>query len=179
MDTDSTDSPSDIRRASADGYDADGVWMSFAELGRARGISRASAARLVRRRKWRKRTDNHGVVHVFVPAGADEPADRQPGHPTEALGGHPTDVSHAISALETAVTTLREQLERSEQRADRAELATTELRDRLGLSQAALDQAQADARAARGEAEALRAAEAARKARGLLARLRAAVRGRE
>jgi hypothetical protein len=178
MDTDNTGSPPDIRWPS----DADGAWLSFAELGRARGISRASAARLVRRRKWRKRTDNHGMVQVFVPAGADEPADRQPGHPTEALrasaGGHPTDVSHAINVLETAVTTLREQLERSEQGRDRAELATKELRGELEAARAALERATGEAARAVQALEERDRADAERKARGVLARLRAAWRGK-
>jgi hypothetical protein len=49
--------------------------------------------------------------------------------------------------------------------------------DELNLARAALDQAQAEDRKARGQAEVLRKAEAARKARGLVARLRAAWRG--
>jgi hypothetical protein len=50
-------------------------------------------------------------------------------------------------------------------------------RERMQFSQAALDQAQAEARKAAQAAEALRKAEADRKARGVLARLRAAWRG--
>ena len=76
-------------------------------------------------------------------------------------------------------------------RADRADAALTAeraradaLRDRLdaqagdlSLVKAAIDRTQAEARAARERAEALQREDDARKARGLLARLRAAVRG--
>jgi hypothetical protein len=56
-------------------------------------------------------------------------------------------------------------------------LQSPSARERAAQQQAALDQAQAEARAALQAAEALRQAEAAGKVRGLMARLRAAVRG--
>jgi hypothetical protein len=72
----------------------------------------------------------------------------------------------------------------AEARADRAgqaldcERATVNtLRDRLAAEEAARHQARAEAQAAQDALAALRQAEADRKARGLLARLRAAVRG--
>src|SRR5690242_12778545 len=62
----------------------DGQWMSKAELAAARGISLASADRLVRRRKWRRQKGNDGRVRVLVPAGtaSDVPEENAP---TEAL----------------------------------------------------------------------------------------------
>jgi regulator of replication initiation timing len=185
-----TDSPPDTRRTSAGGDDADGVWLSFAELGRARGISRASAARLVRRRKWRRRTDNHGIVQVFVPHEAAEMPDRpEGGHPTGARADIRADVSRAISALETAVASLTEQLAGAERRAQAAEKGreaveseARDLRERLEQAEAAAEQARREAvheaREAAQALDALRAVEAARLAQGLLARLRAAWRGR-
>lgn len=101
--------------------------------------------------------------------------------------------------MEVAVTALREQLERAEGRADRAETAATVLRQRFEDLTAKLADAQAELAAAMdqtgdaqreleavqialGEAEAdaaeLRQAEDARRARGLVARLRAAWRRR-
>ena len=58
--------------------DLDDRWMSYREHGLARGISRASAARLAHRHRWRRRTDNDGTVRVLVPHGQDTPADRHP-----------------------------------------------------------------------------------------------------
>src|SRR6516162_5877100 len=54
--TDAGDIPGDV------------TWMSYAELGRVRGISAASAKRLSNRRRWRKRAGNDGTTRVAVPA---------------------------------------------------------------------------------------------------------------
>jgi hypothetical protein len=171
----------------------EGRWLTYKELAESRQIDRHSAVKLVLKHGWRRQRDNRNVLRILVPVewtlprGRGMPKTTDPAMPQGMPEGVPqgTDFTRAINVLEAALGTLREQLERAEQgrdgaiaRADRAESATSELRDRLGLSQAALDQAQADARAARGEAEAVKAADAARRARGLLARLRAAVRGR-
>ena len=116
-----------------------------------------------------------------------------------------TMLAGAMAALEDAVSGLREQLDaanarverveadRSDERlrADRADAALTAeraradaLRERLdaregdlSLVKTALDRTQAEARAAREHAEALQREDEARKARGLLARLRVALRG--
>jgi hypothetical protein len=42
-------------------------WLSYGELGQARGISTASAIRLAFRRKWRRQDSNDGTVRVAVP----------------------------------------------------------------------------------------------------------------
>ena len=153
--------------------------MTYDELAALRGIKRIGAVRLVQRYKWRRQAGNDGRARVLV-AGA-------------------------MAALEDAVTGLREQLDaanarverveadRSDERlrADRSDAALTAeraradaLRERLdaregdlSLVKTALDRTQAEARAAREHAEALQREDEARKARGLLARLRAAVRG--
>lgn len=180
-----------------------GRWLTYSELAAIRRIDRHSAVKLAIRHRWRRQKDNHGQLRILVPHEWAAPKDR--GMATSVPASVPTgtdtgtDIARISNAFDAALTALREQLERSEegrdgerQRADRAELATTELRaevdaartetgalrGRLEFTQAALDQAQADARAARGEAETLRAAEIERLARGLLARIRAAVRGR-
>jgi hypothetical protein len=44
-----------------------GQWMSVAELATKRRISEGSAARLVRRRKWQRRTDPDNVTRILVP----------------------------------------------------------------------------------------------------------------
>ena len=50
-------------------------WLTYAELGQARGISTASATRLAFRRKWRRQHGNDGAARVAVPVGEDRPAD--------------------------------------------------------------------------------------------------------
>jgi hypothetical protein len=233
----------------------DGRWLTYAELATLRGISKASAERLVFRRHWRRQRGNDHSVRALVPleflSGDPSPDASGDGSPdispdTSAL------LTGALSALEDAVTGLREQLdvanarsERAEadraderrraeqaeqgrdgerQRVDRAESDVRELRSHaaelqveLAERQAALDRTQAEAGAARERAAELQAgqelmmdmharalaaaqgaldmaraqattahdalrtqrqAEEERRARGLLARLRAAVRGR-
>ena len=187
------DSPQDILRTSGAGFDADGVWMNVTELSHARGISRASAARLVRRRKWRKRTDNHGVVHVLVPHEATEMTDKPvDGHPT----GVRADVSRAVSALEAAVASLTEQLAVANQRADRLDLIIENERGlRLAIEVKAghdrdaavaqanelrdhLERVQREAQDAGDAADRLEQADNARRAMRPLARAWAAFRGR-
>jgi hypothetical protein len=53
--TDTGDIPGDV------------TWMSYAELGRLRGISAASAKRLSNRRRWAKQPGNDGTTRVAVP----------------------------------------------------------------------------------------------------------------
>jgi hypothetical protein len=178
----------------------EGRWLTYRELAESRQIDRHSAVKLVLKHGWRRQRDNRNVLRILVPLEWIAPRGRGMPKTTDAAmpQGMPegvpqgTDFTHAINAFADAVASLTKRAEVAEQRADRAELATTELRaevdaartetgalrGRLEFTQAALDQAQTDARAARGETETLRAAETERQARGLLARLRAAVRGR-
>jgi hypothetical protein len=108
--------------------------MTYDQLGAARSISRASAIRLVRRRKWQRQTDNQGRVIVLVPVEAEAP--------TATLG----DVSRSLASIEALVG------------------------ERMADMSRQLEEA-------RTEASSLREADAARRAKGRLARLRAAWRG--
>jgi hypothetical protein len=176
--------------------------MSYAELGRSRGISAASAKRLSNRRRWRKQSGNDGTTRVAVPIAEAVPREIAPG---DVSGDVPSIAAGALAALEGAVLVLREQLERAE--AGRAEqrrladeqLAAAEARSLAEQARALAAESRADAAAAdvselRTHAaklqaqmaeqqatlqrlQALEAVEAERKARGLMARLRAAVRG--
>ena len=214
------DNPSDSPSVGA-ADDTASRWISLAELAELRGISRASASKLVGRNRWQRQTDDQGQVLILVPEDAlMRPAGRPQGSSrdssADASDSQTTDVDviHALidalgeaHARETAV--LREHAEAAERRADRAEqamaetraraerlsetldttravLATTErraeqLREALDLTQAVLTAAEKRAQEAedatavlRGVSTSLRQAEAERKARGLLARLRGA-----
>ncbi len=177
-------------------------WMTYAELGQARGINAASARRLAYRRKWRRQAGNDGTARVAVPV--DEAARR-----TGRVEQDADVFDRLVSGLETALATLRVQLERERGRADQAEEATA--RDALRLEQAeariaklrtaadvaalvrdaletaltaeerARRRAEAEASAERGaraeaeaEAAALRQADGVRRELGRVARLRAA-----
>jgi hypothetical protein len=103
---------------------ADGRWMTFTELGQYRGISKASAIKLVRRHGWRRQKDNAGRVRALVPVAwatasdagkRDSTADDMAGNPKDSTGDH---LSRAISVLDAAVATLREQLARENGRVD-------------------------------------------------------------
>lgn len=137
---------------------AEARWMSYAELAEARGISTASATRLAMRRKWPRRLGNDGTARVAVPVGQDQPSrdDR------DDVGN---DITRAVNALETAVATLREQLDGANSRAHRAEQARealqTELTAWLEASAKAEDKAKASEAALAIEREARRKAEAA------------------
>ena len=186
-----------------DGEDA--RWMTYAELGLARGINTASAKRLAARRKWRRQPGNDGTARVAVPF--DE-AMRQNANADDASG----ELSRLVASLETALATLRDQLQRERERADQAtdaaartELRLAEAEDQIArfrasaetmallrdlletaLTAEARSRAQitteaAAERAAREQAEThvlvLRQAQQARRDRGWVARLRAAWRG--
>jgi hypothetical protein len=190
--------------AAMDGSDDRGDirWLTYAELGQVRGISTASATRLAFRRKWRRQPGNDGIVRVAVPAGEDQPRSDKP---HDDMGDDRADIMRLVSALEAAIATarereqtdaatitgLREQLaeaieraKTTEARAERADAALTgerakadALRERLEAREGDLDMARTQAATAHEALKALRQADDARKARGLMARLRAAVRG--
>jgi hypothetical protein len=137
--------------------------LTYAELGKARGISTASAKRLAPRHGWHKEPGNDGLARVRVPAtwletppatdGARRPGDTSPATvPVATLARVQQDAENAIRATEA----------RAEQEAQ----AAAELRvqaARLEGELAGLQEAmrRADAAAQRAE-EGRREAEAAR-----------------
>ena len=167
-----------------------GQWMSYAQLAEIRGITKKAAQRLTLRHRWRRQPANDGGVLVWVPDDAASPGRQAGGQTDRHDRGSDGLMAGALAALEDAVTGLRGQLDVANTRALRAETAIVgeraradALRDRLNAQsddlsfvKEALDRSQAEARAARERAEALQREDDARKARGLLARLRAAVR---
>jgi hypothetical protein len=113
----------------------EGRWLSYDELGRIRGIGRASAVKLAQREKWQRRRGNDQTARVLVPLEWLKPARRQPATFREEFPEGFPEFSRIVSALETAIaatkerteadaiaiSALREQLEQSSRRADRAE----------------------------------------------------------
>ena len=78
-------------------------WLTHAELAALRGISTASAIKLALRHRWRKQKDNRGTLRCLVPpewaTGKDK---RDDGADAGA------DTSAAINALQAAMDTLLE-----------------------------------------------------------------------
>jgi hypothetical protein len=183
-------------------------WMSFTELAAARGISKASAIKLIRRHHWRRQRDNQGHVLALVPlpwtvGEGDEEPDREPDDLAESTTDSTGGISNKNSIFEVALSALREakdgeiatlragldhaqaQLADAQARGDRAEAALADERVRADQVRVQVDELrrkldtlQIELRQAQESATDLRQADIARQARGLLARLRDAWRGR-
>jgi hypothetical protein len=138
-------------------------WMSYTELGQLRGTSAATARRMANRKRWRKQAGNDGTVRVAVPVNVS--LTRETPRETERETARDM-LPQAVAALETAVTSLTDQLAKAESRATaattRAEQAEGE-RDRVAGE---LAQAVERRTAAETEARVLREAENARQQLG-------------
>src|SRR5690349_13197150 len=93
----------------------DGKWLTLAELAEARGIDKLSAARLVRRHRWRRQKDNEQRVRALVPLKWIEGKEDSP---RDNPADNPADLSHALKVLEASVASLTTARERAEARAD-------------------------------------------------------------
>jgi len=138
-------------------------WVTFADLAQARGITKLSAAALIRRRGWRRQRDNQGHMIALVPlpwlnpkpdGSPHQPDDEAKTEPDNRAGATASQslLTDALAALEDVVTGLRDQLRSARYalvganaRAERAEAATLterehadELRNRLIGAQAEL-----------------------------------------
>lgn len=89
-------------------------WMLYSELAAARGISKASATRLVFRKHWPRRTGNDGQARVAVPLDAQGPSH-------DATHDSTPDAVHDARDGSTPGSHDTEALAREQQRADRAE----------------------------------------------------------
>jgi hypothetical protein len=94
-------------RLDPDGHPADVMddasrWLTYPELAEARGISRLSAERLVRRRKWQRRQGNDGTTRIAVPAGEDVRPDNRP--------DDRANISSIVRGFEAGLAAMREQL---------------------------------------------------------------------
>jgi hypothetical protein len=144
----------------------DVTWMTYAELGKARGIDPASTKRLAIRRHWRRQRGNDGTARVAVPVTEATPRESKTEDDT---GDVPSDITSdvtpfhakALAALEDAVAVLREQLEAERQqvqaangRPDKAEAAVAGERSRSDVLRSRLDEMiEARAEADRASAE--------------------------
>ena len=185
----------------------DGQWMTVAELAAARGISKGSVDRLARQRRWRRQPDPQGQVRFLVPYDALQSAGEKPAEaPPDGQRGRQAAVPRALRERVQAAEQRAERAEKRAREAEQArvaaEAAARRERDRAVMLLARAEAALAAERKARAAAEEavqnivpmdravqiaiqaaaaqlrqLRQAEAARRARGLLARLWAAWRG--
>jgi hypothetical protein len=163
----------------------DARWMTFKELAAIRGISKLSAVALVRRRGWRRQRDNQGHVRALVPliwlsGGIADQGDNQP-HSPPHNDAYTEPFAAALAAIREAkdgeIATLREQLEQERARCERAEMRISGLEAGNATLQADLEAAREAVRRAEAALDGYYAAEAERRGRGRLARLRAAWRG--
>jgi hypothetical protein len=169
--------------------DADGRWLTYAELADIRGIDRQSARRLVSRQKWRRQKDNQNIVRVYVPTQGAAPLRPKQDMSADMTAVMTTDMSRIASAFEAAIGALTARAEAAETRADlataRAEAAHIEaaalraqLADPRGTPGPAPDDRPAVAsRIDEVQLRRLQEADQARKALRRLARLRLAWRG--
>jgi hypothetical protein len=127
-------------------------WVTYADAGKLLGISTQAARMLAKRRGWARRTPNaYGDrALILVPPDAIEQA-RSASVGVRTAHTHDSDQAELsqndqvhVQALESAIETLREQLETAHQqvkeertRADRAEEQITELRCELASARTA------------------------------------------
>lgn len=135
--------------------DGNTKWLSYPELAEARGISKASAVRLARRRKWLKRHGNDGGVRVAVPEGEDQPKrdDPEDGREDNPRDDHEDNreddlrdirenISSITKAFDAAIATLREQLQAANTRADQERQRADQERERADRAETRLREAQ-------------------------------------
>jgi hypothetical protein len=170
----------------------DGRWVTYDELGRIRGIGRESAVKLVQRKRWRRVRGNDGEARVYVPSDWLLPIKAAPDDASPDDSPHdPPDIPRIMAALEATIGSLTVRAERAEAEADRTIAALKDARERGDRERTRADHAEQRAREveaalaaeqaartkAEGEAAALRQTDQERRARGVMARLKAAWRG--
>ena len=171
-----------------------GLRLTYAEIAERLGISGDAARQLVRRRGWLRIVPNRrgATTTVIVPEDDMAGEQRRDTYPADEGGTTPDGNRLELRLALTTVDRLSQQLaeaaakvdqaerraDQAMERADRAEARADASSSRANSLQSDLDMARAQATTAHDALRTLRQADDARKARGLLARLRAAVRGR-
>lgn len=150
--------PSDARTASLlRDMPHDGRWLTYDELANMRGISRASARRLVQRNGWRQQHDDQQTVRILVPLDRWSPSMSD----ISAAFGNALAIirdAHAgeIKALREQLVEARYERDQERERAEHAETAIAAERQRADTLEEQLRSANLAAR------EALEAAAQAR-----------------
>ena len=120
-----------------------GRWLSYADLAEIRGTDKTSALKLALRKKWPRRKDNHGTMHVCVPAdwlgawGNRKPDSTPHDMPSSVPNG--LDISRSISTLEMALSSADKRADQAEKRADRAEIRAEHAEARADQAQQAVE----------------------------------------
>jgi hypothetical protein len=103
---------------------SDGRWLTYDQLARLRRIDKPSAVKLATRNHWPRRKGNAGQMQVCVPMHWFERSrDRQDRYVDKSadIDADTGLLVGALSALEDAVSALRDQLNAANTRAERAE----------------------------------------------------------
>jgi hypothetical protein len=177
--------------------DAEGRWLTYGELATIRGTKRASAIKLAQRERWPRQAgnDRSQTVRVLVPgewlvSARDRPVEAQdagasshrgmPGGFAKALEAANRRADEANQRADVAMALADRtlgQLAEATERIEQADARADRFERNLAAALSVADMARAAARQAEQQAEALRQAEAARKARGHLRRVWEAWRG--
>jgi hypothetical protein len=126
-------------------------WLSYSELGQVRGISTASAIRLVFRRKWRRQDGNDGTVRVAVPVDEASPQREVADNDGDGVG---RDIGQVVGLLETATAMLRERGEEADVMVAALHATAEEALARAEAETATEREARRQAEGARADAEA-------------------------
>jgi hypothetical protein len=154
----------------------DGRWLTYAQLAASRGISKASAARLVLRKRWRRQRGNDRTVRILVPhdsLSADMTSDV-----SHDLSGDRALLAGALAALEGALAEANGKLSDALALADRTLTRLADADAATAILRTELDRVRADHQTAAQRLEEAEAADVARRSRNRLARLWAAWLGR-
>ena len=157
-----------------------GLRLTYAEIAARLGISGDAARQLVRRRGWLRIVPNRrgATTTVIVPEDDLASEQRRDTRPADEGGSTPDGNRLELRLALTLVDRLSQQVADATAKVDQAERRADQAMERADRAEARADAANAAAQAAQERAEALQRESDARKARGLLARLRAAWRGR-
>jgi hypothetical protein len=122
---------------------ADTVWLTYAELGRARGTNPAAAKRLAMRRRWRRQAGNDGTTRVSVPVSEAQHWKGDTSVHTSANTSVDTSndtgvITSVIKVLQDAVASLTDRASAAEKRADQADIRANEAESRVHQAERAL-----------------------------------------
>ena len=112
-----------------------GRWISYTELAKIRGTDKTSALKLALRKKWPRRKDNHGTMHVCVPLEWLGSWGNRTPHDMPSSMPNGMDISRAVNTLEIALAAANKRADQAEKRADRAEIRAEQAETRENQAQ--------------------------------------------